>query len=200
MSRPPRPFRLFLGVPIHGPLVNTLAALRFRSNIRWQEPETYHITLRYLGAYKAEDDARELIPDIHTVLDTLSAAPVESRITGIGIFENAAALYADVELTPSLKQLHKLLAEACYPIGPPEQFPEYHPHVTLGKYRRWDPPTTQQRGNRTSKLMASKPLGITAHRLKLIMTVLREHEEMPGFYTEQVELGVWPLNAVPANA
>ena len=119
MPHPVRPFRLFLGIPVSAPQADQLAGVRFRSNcIRWQSPDAYHITLKYLGAYETEDKALALVPGVHDALAGFWAVPVEACVTGIGVFEDSSVLFAEVELSPSLKRLHGQITAACEGLGP----------------------------------------------------------------------------------
>lgn len=125
--------RLFIGIPLADAVTAELTALcgRLRSEgdgLRWSAPESWHITLQFLGTATAEqfDCLAARLAEMHS-------SPVPARLGGIGIFERAGAFLAEVELTPELTALQKRVTEATAHCGFEAEDRPYHPHITLAR-------------------------------------------------------------------
>jgi RNA 2',3'-cyclic 3'-phosphodiesterase len=124
--------RLFLGIPLAGAVLAELTTLskRLRStpDLRWSAPESWHITLQFLGSVSDEQYGCLI-----ERLAGLRSAPVPVRLGGLGVFDRAGIFYAGVELTPQLDALQSRVVAATAPCGfEPESRP-YHPHITLAR-------------------------------------------------------------------
>jgi RNA 2',3'-cyclic 3'-phosphodiesterase len=109
-----------------------------RADVKWVEPENYHVTARFLGDI---DEA---------ILDQVKAAvraaaeviePLEAQLLGVGAFPDARkpqviwAGLREEDRTP-LSVLVKALSDGLAEAGiAPEKKP-FHAHVTLGRARR----------------------------------------------------------------
>lgn len=125
--------RLFIGIPLAPAVTERLAGIRNRlerpdDDLRWSSPDSWHITLQFLGATTEAQYACivEHLPKI--------SAPVFSiRLQGLGFFDRAGVFFADVSLSPQLTRLQQLVTQATSPCGfEPEDRP-YHPHITLAR-------------------------------------------------------------------
>lgn len=127
--------RLFIGIPMDPAVADQLAAVRARlerpnDGLRWSAPESWHITLQFLGATTpAQYDC------LVAQLRGIHAQPVPVRLEGLGFFDRAGVFFADVLVSPELAALQKTVIAAtsqCRFI--PEDRP-YHPHITLARNR-----------------------------------------------------------------
>jgi 2'-5' RNA ligase len=127
--------RLFVGIPMAAAVVDQLAAVRARlerpnDGLRWSQPESWHITLQFLGATTgAQYEALVL----H--LGRAEAGPVPVQLEGLGFFERSGVFFAGVHLSPELIALQRSVVAATSQCGfKPEDRP-YHPHITLARNR-----------------------------------------------------------------
>jgi 2'-5' RNA ligase len=151
--------RLFIGIPLATEVIDALQritnALRSTSdNLRWSSPETWHITLQFLGETPSGkyDCALAQLREIHS-----PSVPI--WLEGTGFFDRAGVFYAGVNVSPELRQLQKLVVAATAKCGfIPEDRP-YHPHVTLAR---------------------GKP-GDRGHALRSLKTRAKRDSEFPAF-------------------
>jgi RNA 2',3'-cyclic 3'-phosphodiesterase len=131
--------RLFIGIPLAAATAQELVAavhhLRSTANqrmesgsLRWSAPESWHITLQFLG---------RTMPDQYDCvvarLRELHQPPVSIALGAIGTFDRAGVLFVDVNVTPQLLALQQAVTAATAPCGfSPESRP-YHPHITLAR-------------------------------------------------------------------
>jgi len=125
--------RLFVGIPLAESVVAGLTAVcnRLRSkedSLRWSAPESWHITLQFLGSATAEQ-----FDCLAIQLARVRSVPVPLRLDGLGVFDRAGVFLAKVELTPELIVLQSRVTEATARCGfVPEDRP-YQPHITLAR-------------------------------------------------------------------
>jgi 2'-5' RNA ligase len=125
--------RLFIGIPLAAAVTQQLASLRAQlerlgDGLRWTSPDSWHITLQFLGSTTDSQFVR-LIDGLHSVV----AAPISIRLEGLGRFDRAGVLFVGVEVTPELAGLQQRVILATTPCGfKPEDRP-YHPHITLAR-------------------------------------------------------------------
>lgn len=104
-------------------------------DVRWEDPEKFHITLKFLGDTSAgkisflsnalREHLREICAfDIH--FTTLGAFPTiySPRVLWVGLTNRAKT-----------QELNILTETACQTIGFPAERKEFHPHVTLGRVK-----------------------------------------------------------------
>jgi 2'-5' RNA ligase len=129
--------RLFIGIPLAHATANDLTAtmkqLRSKAasaNIRWSAPESWHITLQFLGS-----TTRQQYECVTARLRELHPPSVPIELGTIGTFDRAGILFVDIDVTPQLLALQQLITAATAPCGfVPESRP-YHPHITLARRR-----------------------------------------------------------------
>jgi 2'-5' RNA ligase len=126
--------RLFIGIPLAPGIANDLAAVvnRIRSkatdNLRWSAPESWHITLQFLGG--ATEQQYECVV---AHLRGLRSSPLRIQLGALGTFDRAGVLFVDVQVTSQLLALQQSVTTATQPCGfAPEDRP-YHPHITLAR-------------------------------------------------------------------
>jgi 2'-5' RNA ligase len=125
--------RLFVGIPLAPEVLAELAKLtvRLRSsgdNLRWTAPESWHITLQFLGNTDPET-YRCLIAQLHEV----HAAPVPVHLAELAFFDRAGVFFADVEPTPPLVALAARVSSATSICGFSPETRPFHPHITLAR-------------------------------------------------------------------
>ena len=123
--------RLFVGIPLAPAVMEELSAIALRlqakdDGLRWSAPESWHITLQFLGN-TAEYDC------IVARLRELRAAPVALQLEGLGFFERAGVFFAGVGLTRELEALQQRVTAATGGCGFLPETRPYHPHITLAR-------------------------------------------------------------------
>ncbi len=126
--------RLFVALDIDQEIRDRIAAVSdqmrtFAPGVRWVGPETFHITLQFLG----ETDN---LDDIKTALETVNAAPVTLNFRGAGFFPNAQrarVFWVGIESDANLQHLASEISAALAPLGFKRDYDEYHPHLTLAR-------------------------------------------------------------------
>lgn len=125
--------RLFVGIPLAAPVIDELAAisLRYRAEgdgLRWSTPESWHITLQFLGNISP--------PQYNCIvarLRELRSSPVPIQLDALGFFDRAGIFFAGVALAPELLALQQHVTTATGFCGfIPEDHP-YRPHITLAR-------------------------------------------------------------------
>jgi 2'-5' RNA ligase len=131
--------RLFIGVPLALATTRDLDAevKRLQStktnpappdNFRWSDPESWHITLQFLGSTSPEQ-----YDCVAAHLRELHQPSVQIQLGALGTFDRAGVLFVDVRVTPQLLALQQAVTAATAPCGfSPEDRP-YHPHITLAR-------------------------------------------------------------------
>jgi len=92
--------RLFLGIALAPEVLAELAKIVYRlrsnsDNLRWTAPESWHITLQFLG--NADQQQYECLV---ARLSEVRAAPVPIHLAELGFFDRAGVFFADVEHSP----------------------------------------------------------------------------------------------------
>jgi 2'-5' RNA ligase len=125
--------RLFVGIPLEPTVLSELSAAvaRLRSGsdaLRWMPPESWHITLQFLGNATAEqyDGLLARLGEVH-------AARVPIHLGELGSFDRAGIFFADVALNPELVALAARVASATSHCGFVPETRPFHPHITLAR-------------------------------------------------------------------
>ena len=126
--------RLFTGLEI--PLAQAQRLMMLRGDIitaRWIAPENYHITLRFLG-----DISQMQADDYIARLEQLAFEPFDLTIRGVGHFgtKRAHALWAGLEPSDPLVQLHRVHEKCAVNIGLEPEPRKFTPHITLARLSR----------------------------------------------------------------
>ncbi len=132
--------RLFVGIPLADAVVRELAAVvaRLRSpaldrkplvgGLRWTAPESWHITLQFLG--EATPEQYECLV---ARLGEVRGAPVTVQLGELGFFDLAQVFFADVVVAPGLIALQQLVVAATSKCGFVAETRSFHPHITLAR-------------------------------------------------------------------
>lgn len=133
MTPHPMTMRLFVGIPLAAAVVDELtrftARLRSKDDgLRWSTPESWHITLQFLG--NAERDQYECaIARLREI--QLPAVPID--FDTMGFFDRAGIFFAGVKVSPGLVSLERHVVAATTLCGFTPETRPYHPHITLAR-------------------------------------------------------------------
>jgi 2'-5' RNA ligase len=125
--------RLFIGIPLAAAVIDELhaASARLRSaadGLRWTAPESWHVTLQFLGNTSPEQCAC-----VAARLRAIHSPPVPVCLEELGCFERAGILIASVRLTPELLLLQERVTTATQPCGFVPETRPFQPHITLAR-------------------------------------------------------------------
>jgi 2'-5' RNA ligase len=134
-----RSMRLFIAIPLAAATASDVAAEVHRlqsssrnaaasGNTRWSAPDSWHITLQFLGRTMPEQ-----YDCVVGRLRELHHASVPIQLGPVGTFPRAGVLLVGVQIRPGLTTLQQSVIAATSPCGfLPEQRP-YHPHITIAR-------------------------------------------------------------------
>ncbi len=126
--------RLFIGIPLATESVRQLSALVTKlqtkpaTGIRWTSPESWHITLLFLGNTSAEQ-----YKCVAERLHELRLPQLRIDIEAPDIFVRAHVFFASVRGTPQLLSTQQKVVEATEPCGFAIHGRPYQPHITLAR-------------------------------------------------------------------
>jgi 2'-5' RNA ligase len=103
----------------------------FAPEARWVKPESFHVTLKFIGEQKDE-----LVEEIKRQLATVRGQPFEVSFRGQGFFPNARSprvFWLGIEAGEQLRQLAKAVDEAVARTGVERETNDYRPHLTLAR-------------------------------------------------------------------
>lgn len=135
--------RLFVGLDIPQEIRDRLArfidGLRsFAPDVRFVNPETFHVTLKFIGDTNKFDVVKRALTPIHAPSFNVSFA-------GTGYFpgvKNPRVFWAGIQAPPELASLAAAIDQVMTPLGlEPERGP-YQPHLTLARAGSGRPHTT----------------------------------------------------------
>ena len=148
--------RLFVGIPLAAVVIGELAAVsaRLRSKedgLRWTAPESWHVTLQFLG-----NTGPEKYACLAARLREVSSPPVPVRLEELGFFERAGIFFAGVGLTPELVSLAQRVTAATGLCGFAAETRPFHPAHHAGARQRRRP----RPGNQRTEGQDSAPAGL----------------------------------------
>ncbi|QQA44602.1 RNA 2',3'-cyclic phosphodiesterase [Pelagovum pacificum] len=125
--------RAFVSIDLPPEETAILAALQERLPFgRRADPDTFHVTLAFLG----EDVAEEAVETLHEELIALRLPDFPLEVQGVSTLGAPAVLMADVIASDPLVTLHARVASACRRAGITLDRRRFRPHVTLARFRR----------------------------------------------------------------
>ena len=137
-------WRTFIAIELSPPLKAKLAELQEQlrprlppSSIRWVQPDSIHLTLKFLG-----DTPTDKIEGIQTALARAAAqvAPFSFTVGELGCFPNnrqPRVVWVGLqEPTGTLARLQQAVEELVAPLGFPTEGRPFSPHLTLGRVQR----------------------------------------------------------------
>jgi 2'-5' RNA ligase len=124
---------MFVGIPLAVQVIEELSGLSLRlqskgDGLRWYSPESWHITLQFLGS-----TSQEQYTCIIERLRHLRSPAVPIALEGTGFFDQAGIFFAGVNLTPELLSLEQRVTAATSLCGSIPETRPYHPHITLAR-------------------------------------------------------------------
>lgn len=125
--------RAFVAIPVPEDIRDRLEALQADLAAgRLADPETFHVTLAFLGEAPVER-----VEAAHEALEGLRAAPFDIRLDGLGSFggREARALFAAVAPSEPLSTLHRKVRSLLHGAGLMPDRERFRPHVTLARFR-----------------------------------------------------------------
>jgi 2'-5' RNA ligase len=125
--------RLFIGIALSPAVITELATLTARlqskaDSLRGTGPESWHITLHFLGS-----TSQEKFDCLVGRLGELRFPPVPVRIEEVGIFDRAGVFFAGVTRTPELVSLRQRVTAAISLCGFVPETRPFRPHITLAR-------------------------------------------------------------------
>jgi RNA 2',3'-cyclic 3'-phosphodiesterase len=127
--------RLFIGIPLAAATATDLAAAVHRLHskaapeiLRWSAPESWHITLQFLGSTTLQQ-----YECVTAHLRELRYPSVQIRPGALDTFDRAGVLFVDVPVSPELLALQQAVTAATAPCGFAPEMRPYHPHITLAR-------------------------------------------------------------------
>jgi RNA 2',3'-cyclic 3'-phosphodiesterase len=129
--------RLFVGIALADEVTRELSALTARlrsggvsvaSSLRWTAPNSWHITLQFLG-----NATPEQYDCLTARLGDVQSLPVRVELGSVSCFDRAGVFIVDVAATPALTALSRSVMAATAQCGFPRESRPFHPHVTLAR-------------------------------------------------------------------
>lgn len=118
-----------MAAAVIGELSATVARLQSDGDgLRWAAPESWHVTLQFLG-----NTGREEYNCVVARLRELRLPSVRIQLEGLGLFERAGILIVAVRVTPELLLLQRRVTEATRLCGFVPETRPYQPHITLAR-------------------------------------------------------------------
>jgi len=142
--------RLFIGIPLPDAVIRELFTVVSRlrpaaGRVRWSAPESWHITLQFLG--NATEDQ---LACLARQLAEVCSAPVRIEIGELGSFERSGVFFVGVAVTPGLTALQESVVAATGHCGFIAEARPYRPHITLA--RKSGNRGTRDRGTRDDRV------------------------------------------------
>ena len=103
----------------------------FAPEARWVKPESFHVTLKFIGEQKDE-----LVEEIKRELATERAQPFDISFCGNGFFPNPRSprvFWLGIEAGEQLRQLAEAVDEAVARTGVERETDDHRPHLTLAR-------------------------------------------------------------------
>ena len=106
-------------------------------NISWQNNNSHHITLNFIGSMEPEQ-INEMFVNLENIITSKSQIPLE--INSVSLFPNdkGQVLVANIIPTPQLKKIHTKIENIINTIVFETHLKKYHPHITLGRFKEKD--------------------------------------------------------------
>jgi RNA 2',3'-cyclic 3'-phosphodiesterase len=98
-------------------------------DVRWVGPETFHVTLQFLGETKK-------LADIQSALRQVKGSPITLAFRNAGFFptpKSPRVFWVGIESDQNLQHLVKSIADALQPLGFERDNGPFTPHLTLAR-------------------------------------------------------------------
>jgi len=169
-TSPTKPIRAFIAVrpnaAAQAELVRVQHELKkvltnFGLRIKWTDPETFHITLLFIG-----DTSLDSITNILESMKVVGrvTSPGVCELLKLGFFEKSGAIWVGIDAPPELLELQKELAVAL------EMEPgRFHAHFTLGRVKSG---RANQKFFQTLEKAAFEPVSFGIDSIELVQSEL----------------------------
>jgi 2'-5' RNA ligase len=126
--------RLFVALDIDPSIRERITEFRnqmrpLAPDVRWVAPETFHITLQFLGETKRIDD-------VPRALQTVRGTPIELSFRNAGFFpspKSPRVFWVGIEADQNLRELVNSIGQALQPLGFERDAGPFKPHLTLAR-------------------------------------------------------------------
>jgi len=126
--------RLFVALDIDAPIRDRIAQFRnqmrqLAPDVRWVGPETFHITLQFLG------ETKKLV-DVQRALRHVKGKPLDLAFRNTGFFptpKSPRVFWVGIEADQRLQELVSSIAKVLQPLGFEADSGPFHPHLTLAR-------------------------------------------------------------------
>jgi 2'-5' RNA ligase len=126
--------RLFVGLDIDPDIRHRISEFRnqmkaFAPDVRWVGPETFHVTLQFLGE-------TQKLTEIQNALQLVKNPAIGMAFRNIGFFPNPKSprvFWVGIEADPHLRELAISIAAAMKPLGFERDSGALKPHLTLAR-------------------------------------------------------------------
>jgi 2'-5' RNA ligase len=126
--------RLFVALDIDADIRRRITEFRnqvqpLAPDVRWVGPETFHITLQFLGETKRLDE-------IQNTLQSVRAAPIALSFRNAGFFpspKSPRVFWVGIEADENLQGLVTSIGQALQPLGFQRDAGPFKPHLTLAR-------------------------------------------------------------------
>ncbi len=126
--------RLFVALDIDSEIRRRIVEFRdqiraYAPDVRWVGPQTFHITLQFLGE-------TERLEEIRTALQQVRGAEVPLSFRGTGFFPNPKSprvFWVGIESDEHLRELASSVGDALQPLGFRRDAGPFAPHLTLAR-------------------------------------------------------------------
>jgi 2'-5' RNA ligase len=130
--------RLFVGIALDAPLTDALKRLtaslrRAGDGLRWSSPESWHITLQFLGAID-----QPCYESLLARLREIHRPPFAIHLGVPDVFERAGVFHIAVLPSQDLTALERHVVAATALCGVRPEDRPYHPHITLARSKGRD--------------------------------------------------------------
>jgi RNA 2',3'-cyclic 3'-phosphodiesterase len=130
--------RIFIGLDIDSDIRERITRFvdgvrNFAPDAKWVGPETFHITLKFIGEQPTEEVVR-----IKEVLRAVKAQPFDVSFRGYGFFPNAKSarvFWVGIHAGEQLRQLAARVDTTTGKLGIPREEHGFKPHLTLARAR-----------------------------------------------------------------
>ena len=130
--------RLFVGLSFTNKIRQRLSHLASGlDNVRWVQPENYHLTLRFIGDVSAQDAV-----DLDLILGAIDSEPFNLQFCGLGYFgkaERPRSIWVDIAPNEALLRLRGKVERGLINSGFGAEGRKFKPHVTLVRFRSQNP-------------------------------------------------------------
>ena len=132
--------RCFIALPASPALQQEFSRLQLRlkaseASVRWERPEKFHITLKFLGDTD-ESLLSSLTSSLNASVQGIQSFTLSFRsVGGFPSSEQPRIVWVGADDHPTLATLHQHVEEVCSTFGVKKDDRMFHPHVTLGRVK-----------------------------------------------------------------